>query len=166
MPTAAAYSASSDHELQVEYREADSFIGSYGNVLIGASAGQHSYDGLQASRRVHERLRDTYPNGFSKIVITAGGARMPSAEERARINKLAGDFARSTLAIALVFEGDGLWLSSMRVVTKTMMLAISRDFPQSMFATAPEAVPWLVKQCGSAAEFDQSGLIASIAAIR
>jgi len=153
-------------EIEVVYSEGGSFIGRYGNVLVGASTGQNSYEGLDASLQLHRRMRTEFPNGFAKIVITAGGARMPSADERTRINRLAGEFARNTLAVALIFEGDGLWLSSMRMVTKAMMLAISREFPQSIFATVPEGVQWLTQQCGCSAEFEPRALIEAIAAQR
>lgn len=164
--SSAAVAFASQERLEIAYREGDSFIGNYGNVLVGASAGQKSYAGLEASYALHTRMRTRYPGGFAKLVISGGGAKMPTLEERASINRLATEFARNTLAIALVFEGDGLWLSSMRMVTKAMMLAISRTFPQSIFANVPEAVPWLTKQCASEAHFDPSGLIQAVASIR
>lgn len=154
------------HTLDICHREGGSFIAQYGNVLVGVSTGQNSYAGLEASYKLQERLRSQYPDGFGKIVVTGGGARMPSPDIRERVNKLVADFARNTLAVALVFEGEGLWLSSMRMVTRAMMLATSSSFPQSTFATVGEAVPWLTAQCGSAAHFDAPGLISAIAAAR
>src|SRR5688572_4254034 len=153
-------------QLEICHRDGGSFIAQYGNVLVGLSTGQNSYAGLEASYKLQERLRALYPDGFAKVVITGGGARMPSPDVRERVNKLVADFARNTLAVALVFEGEGLWLSSMRMVTRAMMLATSSSFPQNSLSTVSEAVPWLASQCGSAAQFDASGLIAAIAAAR
>jgi len=47
--SSAAVAFASQERLEIAYREGDSFIGNYGNVLVGASAGQKSYAGLEAS---------------------------------------------------------------------------------------------------------------------
>jgi hypothetical protein len=155
-----------DPKLHIAHQDEASFIGHYGNVLLGISSGKSSYSHLDLSYELHCKLRRDYPGGFAKLVISAGGAKMPSAEERVAIHRLATDFARNTLAIALVFEGDGLWLSSMRMVTRAMMLAIAKPFPQSIFANVPESVHWLASRCGSEAHFNASGLITAVASMR
>ena len=152
--------------LELTHREGGSFIGHFGNVLVGVSTGENSYAGLEASYQLHARMRTLYPDGFAKLVVTQGGARQPSPEARERINRLAAEFSRNMLAVALVFEGEGLWLSSMRMVTRAMMLATSHSFPQTTFATLAEAVPWLTTQCGSAAQFEAAALLNAIAAAR
>lgn len=161
-------------KLEVVYRDKLVSVARFGNVIIAATGSPHdtsrpgnaSHPDLEASRALHLRLRDEYPEGFAKLIITPGGSRMLGNEEREHVNRLTREFAHSTLAIALVLEGQGVWFSSMRVVVKAMMLALPSQFPQQTFARVSEAAAWLFRQCGSAAAFDAPGLVAAAEAAR
>lgn len=152
--------------LQIDHQDAHALLGRYGNVMIAVTRSSPTESYTAQSQVMHETMRAEYPNGFAKLIVTPGGTPMPSSEGRDAINRLSREFASSTLALGLVFEGDGLWLSSMRIITRTMMLAVPKSFPQTIFATVDEAARWLALQCGSEAHFSAPDLAAAVTAVR
>lgn len=145
-------------EQAIFFQDGGSVVGHDGNLMF-AFASSVSSGGVARGYDAHRRMATLYPEGFASVNVVAGGMRMPGAAERATMQQIAREFGGLYLAQAMVFVGNGVWLSSMRLVAATMMLAIPKAFPQRVFAEFQAALTWVREQADSAASFDERRLL-------
>ena len=134
--------------------------GRVGNLLVGVT--RQTGGGMENAAANHQRMLELYPAGFAYLAVAAGGLSMPSPEIRQKMQQTAARFGQHYLCHAVVLEGEGLWLSSMRMVASTMMVAVPKDHARRIFATARDATRWAHTESGREAHFDVAEANAAI----
>ena len=160
--------APSTAHLEVSYDNGTSVVGRFGNVVFSLTTGRGESAGYEAGEAMMARVDEEYADGWCMLVAAAAGAGMPTSEGRARSQATTARYADRLRGMAIVLEGDGLWMSSMRMVSQTMMMALAsrQGFPKQIFGTLAEASSWLETSAGSAAHFEADALREAIESAR
>ena len=131
------------HGAEIVAADGSYLVGRVSNVLFSSTKGPTSMEGLAAADALSDRVLDEYPDGVAMLMIAEASSSMPSGEARAKISAMTRRMAPHIRAMALVFEGTGMWMSSMRMVSRTMMMAVPKKFPMDIFPTVEDAAPWI-----------------------
>lgn len=129
-------------------------LGCCGSLGFYMKRGQNEGGNYEEARRLHQTLSDRCPDGYVFLNVVTSGTGMPSDEARATAAKITSEFEKNFRAQALVLEGKGLWLSSMRMIGKAMLMTMPRSYPVQFFGDVGEAVPWLHQTLAGEANFD------------
>lgn len=151
---------------KIVFRDATQVIGVYGNAMFTCASAASSLQGIEACHRGALELLSQYPRGYCQFTIASMGTSMPSPEVRTKMKELVLDLRDHILAMAYVFEGHGIWMSSMRVLTQGMMLAMPSKFPQRIFADLGSSLPWTMGNMAGHVAFDAAGLVACVDSAR
>lgn len=147
--------------IEVFHEDAYTVQGRVGNLLIGVT--RQTGGGMANAAANHRRMLELYPHGFAYLAVAEGGLSMPSPETRKKMQQIAAQFGPHYLCHAVVLEGDGLWLSSMRMVASTMMVAVPKEHTKRVFANAGEAIQWAHGEAGTRAQFDTKDAVETVA---
>jgi hypothetical protein len=112
-------------------------------VLFSTTTVTPPLEVYDAADAVSDKLLREHPQGFFQLILAKHGLPMPSQERRARIARSMSRLDGKILGIAMVFDGGGLWSSSMRMVANAMMMVIPSRCPRRMFGDLPAAIGWL-----------------------
>lgn len=153
-------------ETSIVHSDADSFLATYDNVLIGVLRGPGAYLSLEPSRALHAALRERYPQGFCKLAISTMAAPMPNAAQRHIIAGIADEFDRNTLAAGLIFEGSRLFVTAMRSLSSALFSVSRSPVEQRAFGAVSDACAWLETRSGGEPTLDARGLAAFIVNLR
>lgn len=120
-------------------------IGYAGSVLFSVTVTTPKLASYDVADRLTEQLIRQYPNGICQLIVASAGLPMPPPENRKRIADSMSRYDGNINAIAMVFQGGGLWASSMRVVANTMMMVIPSRCPRRMFGDFGSGANWLIE---------------------
>ena len=145
-------------ELLIDSADSSTLAGSCGNLAFVVTRGQGRRNTVRKRTRMLEELSAENPAGFFFLNVVPDGAAMPDEDARAISRTVNQRFAGRFIAQAIVLEGSGVWLNSMRLVARTMLLAIPSAHPRKVFESVEDAVAWFVT---TAPDQDGFGAISS-----
>ncbi len=91
---------------------------------------------------------------------------MPNAPARKEAEALARSTREAVILQAQVLEGDGFVAASIRALLTGVMLAIRAPFPNKVFKTVDEALPWVEEQLRKAKYADEAaGVVAAVRSV-
>jgi hypothetical protein len=155
-----------DDTIKTVFQTETSVMGVLDNLLFALTCGQSVPSTLAERRSYHADMVARFPGGYVFMSIIAPGSSMPNGETRSNSVVIMKEFSQHFLAYPMVMEGDGVWLSSMRMVARTMMITMPAEHPRKIFGTAVEAVGWAQQEVGPRATFSPTVFTAEFGSLR
>jgi hypothetical protein len=99
-------------------------------------------------------------------VLEDKSGAMPSSPARKEAEAVAKSVREAVIVQAQVVEGDGFVAASIRALLTGISLAIRAPYPNKVFRTVDEALPWVEEQLRKAGyEQDAAGVAAAVRAV-
>jgi hypothetical protein len=152
------------------HRIADgSHVGTWKSIVIELVQSEQTVDGIRVTDRcLRAAIASNPSNSVGLIIITAAGAKAPTAEVREAIAKSSRKNTNGQVlaGACLVIEGSGFQASVMRSALAAFSVMGQSGVVDKVFATTDEAVEWLVKRPGWPESTTGPALKAAIAEFR
>lgn len=117
-------------------------------IVISVEVGIPTVAHFDRTLRTMEQIAERRPDGAGLLVILHEQAPPPDEAGRSFLIGNMERFSQAAAAHAHVVEGQGFIAAAKRSVITLMFAARRRRFPQKIFRTVDEAVPWLFHQLG------------------
>lgn len=136
------------------------------NMLLTCSCGTPTVASLDRAHQNLRLLKERNPEGILLLKVHEPGTKIPGADVRQKIVEMTRDLGDGLLAIATVFEGDGLWISSIRMVTRTVDMVVGGSYDHAIFANVEEGLAWLHRGYGAGWRYDPQQLCLVVEQLR
>jgi hypothetical protein len=120
-------------------------IASSPSLLVAVLRKPMTLDTANSLRGVAKRFYAQNPGGGISLTIIERGAAASQPPEVRAVNQAMAKESK-VLASALVLEGSGFGVATMRAVIAAVYFAVKKEYPSKVFENTGEAARWLAPQ--------------------